>query len=162
MNRVISEVDLIVIAERITMAMRAAFALKSGEVFSSVSIGIARGNPGQSVDDLLRNADVAMYVSKRHGKGSYTIFEPQMHAQARERLGLEIDLRHALMRDELTLSFQPIASLADGHMLGVEALVRWMHPQRGLLMPGEFIPMAEEAGLILPLGRWVLREAAGG
>jgi diguanylate cyclase (GGDEF)-like protein/PAS domain S-box-containing protein len=158
-GRVASEADLVIIAERVTKAMRAPFVLQSGEVFSSISIGIARGSIGQDVDDLLRNADVAMYVSKRHGKGSYTIFEPQMHTQARERLGLEIDLRHAMMRDELRLFFQPIVALTDGRLLGVEALVRWMHPQRGLLLPGEFIPMAEDSGLILQLGKWVLMEA---
>jgi diguanylate cyclase (GGDEF)-like protein/PAS domain S-box-containing protein len=158
-NRITSDADLVVIADRIITAMHAPFALRSSDVVSSASIGIARGHPGQTADDLLRNADVAMYVSKRQGKGSYTLFEPQMHTRARERLGLEIDLRHALMRDELTLVFQPIVTLADRRLLGVEALVRWMHPHRGLLMPGEFIPMAEEAGLILPLGRWVLQEA---
>jgi diguanylate cyclase (GGDEF)-like protein/PAS domain S-box-containing protein len=158
-NRVASEADLVIIAERIANAMHAPFALQAGQVFSSVSVGIARGDTGQSVEELLRNADVAMYVSKRREKGSYTIFVPQMHTQASERLGLEIDLRHALMRDELTLFFQPIVALADGRLLGVEALVRWMHPRRGLLMPGDFIAMAEEAGLIQSLGRWVLRAA---
>lgn len=158
-DRVTTEEDLNIIAKRITNAMRMPFALHNGEVFSSTSIGIARGSAAQSVDDLLRNADVAMYVSKRQGKGLYTIFESTMHADARRRLELETDLRHALLRDELTLMFQPIVDLETRCPIGVEALVRWHHPQRGLIGPDDFIPLAEESGLILPLGRWVLREA---
>ena len=158
-TRVTTDADLTVIANRIESAMRMPFRLTHGEIFSGASIGIARGAAGDSVDDVLRNADVAMYVSKRQGKGGYTVFEPKMHAQARERLGLETDLRHALTHGELALVFQPFVSLTDTTLVGVEALVRWRHPERGLLMPREFIPLAEESGLILPLGRWVLMEA---
>ena len=158
-GRVTNEADLIIIAERIANSMCEPFTLKSGEVFSSASIGIARGTPGTTVDELLRNADLAMYVTKRQRRGMYTIFEPGMHAQAIARMEMETDLRHALMHEELTLLFQPIVSLADRRVMGVEALVRWRHSRPGLLLPGEFIPMAEESGLVLPLGRWVLMEA---
>ncbi|HXC24735.1 MAG TPA: diguanylate cyclase, partial [Gemmatimonadaceae bacterium] len=155
-GRVTTDADLKIIANRITNAMRAPFLLRGGEVFSSASIGIARGTPGATVDDLLRDADVAMYVAKRQHKGAYTVFEPTMHAQALVRLGLETELRHALMRDELTLRFQPIVALADSQICGVEALVQWKHPERGMLQPVDFITLAEESGLILPLGRWIL------
>ena len=158
-GRVTNEADLIIIAERIANAMCEPITLAGGEVFSSASIGIARGTPGTTVDELLRNADLAMYVTKRQRRGMYTIFEPGMHAQAVARMEMETDLRHALTHEELTLLFQPIVSLANRQMLGVEALVRWRHSRPGLMLPGEFIPMAEESGLVLPLGRWVLMEA---
>ncbi len=109
--------------------------------------------------ELLRNADVAMYDAKEHGKGQFKVFEPAMQDRVRDRIGVEAELRGALERDELVLAYQPLVSLADEEIVGVEALVRWRHPARGLLPPGFFLPVAEESGLILPLGRWVLREA---
>ena len=157
-SRVTGDADLIIIADRLTTALGAPFHLESGKVFSSGSIGIAKATSGITVDDLLRNADVAMYVAKRHGRGGYAMFEPTMQAQTLARLELETELRHAIEREQLVLFFQPIVGLDDYRLLGVESLVRWRHPERGLLMPGTFIPVAEESGLILPLGRWVLEE----
>lgn len=158
-ERITSVEGLTTVAERVTSAMRLPFRLENGEVFSGASIGITRGGMNEGVDDLLRNADVAMYVSKREGKGAYTLFEPRMHEAARERLGLETDLRVAIEHNQFHLLFQPIVSMAEPRTIGVEALVRWDHPTRGVLPPDQFIGMAEESGLILPLGRWVLGEA---
>jgi len=150
---------LTTIAARITSAMRQPFKLAQGDVFSGGSIGIARGAPGDRVDDVLRNADVAMYVSKRRGKGAYTVFEQQMHDAARLRLGIETDLRLGIEHEQFMLLFQPIVSLDTEELVGAEALVRWRHPKRGLLTPDQFIPIAEESGHILALGRWVLEHA---
>ncbi len=158
-ERISSTESLTIVADRITNAMRLPFKLDSGEVFSGASTGIARGAPDEGVDALLRNADVAMYVSKRQGKGAYTMFEPRMHQAAQERVGLETDLRIAVERQQFHLLYQPVVTLADHRAVGVEALVRWDHPERGVLPPAEFIGAAEESGLILPLGRWVLKEA---
>jgi EAL domain-containing protein (putative c-di-GMP-specific phosphodiesterase class I) len=109
--------------------------------------------------ELLRNADVAMYDAKERGKGQFRVFEPSMQDRVRDRIGVEAELRLALERDELVLAYQPLVRLSDEEVVGVEALVRWRHPTRGLLPPAFFLPVAEESGLILPLGRWVLREA---
>ncbi|MEP7347857.1 MAG: bifunctional diguanylate cyclase/phosphodiesterase, partial [Gemmatimonadaceae bacterium] len=155
-----SEKDAIVIAERISRAMARPFALEGGDVVAGVSIGIARGRDGQGVDDLLRNADVAMYVAKRGGRGRHAVFEQEMQTEVLERLVLEADLRAGIERGELRLVYQPLIELESGRMTGVEALVRWQHPERGLLTPDVFISIAEDSGLIKPLGRWVLAEAA--
>jgi diguanylate cyclase (GGDEF)-like protein len=146
------------VAERVIAALREPFTVLGREVFVSASIGIAYGQ--DDAQDLLRNADVAMYRAKRSDEaGAYATFEPSMHTAVVERLEIEADLRRATERDELLLHYQPIIELASGRITGVEALLRWAHPRRGLVMPFEFIPLAEETRLILELGRWVLREA---
>jgi diguanylate cyclase (GGDEF)-like protein len=146
------------VAERVIAALREPFTVLGREVFVSASIGIAYGQ--DDAHDLLRNADVAMYRAKRSDEaGAYATFEPGMHTAVVERLEIEADLRRAIERDELVLHYQPIIEIATGRISGVEALLRWAHPRRGLVMPFEFIPLAEETRLILELGRWVLREA---
>ena len=144
---------------RIVQALRHPFSLDGREVFASASIGIAIAGEEESASDLVRNADMAMYLAKSGGKGRYEIFEPRMHVQAVERLELEADLRHGIDREEFVLHYQPIVLLHTGEITGVEALVRWQHPRRGLLGPPQFIPVAEETGLIVSLGRWVVRNA---
>jgi diguanylate cyclase (GGDEF)-like protein len=145
------------VAERIIDVLKAPFSLFGREVFVSASIGIASGR--DAPEDLLRNADVAMYRAKREGGDRYCIFEPGMHAAVVDRLELAADLRRAVERDELALRFQPIVELETGRLTGVEALLRWNHQTRGLMAPLEFIPLAEETGLILALDRWVIAEA---
>jgi diguanylate cyclase (GGDEF)-like protein/PAS domain S-box-containing protein len=145
--------------ERIAAAISHPFSLSGNQLRVTVSIGVASAAPGESADDLLRNADMAMYSAKRHGKGRSETYESRMYADIRERLDLEAALRHAIERSELILFYQPIVSLKDGGIYGVEALLRWEHPQFGRLLPQHFVPLAEETGLILQLGSWVLDEA---
>jgi diguanylate cyclase (GGDEF)-like protein/PAS domain S-box-containing protein len=148
------------IAERLGQAVAAPINLSGYEVFSSASIGIALCSAGLDRPEyLLRNADVAMYRAKGSGARRYEVFDRTMHAQALERLQMETDLRRALVRGEFRLHYQPIVSLTRGTITGVEALLRWDHAERGLTSPNDFIPVAEETGLILPLGAWVLTEA---
>jgi diguanylate cyclase (GGDEF)-like protein/PAS domain S-box-containing protein len=147
------------VAERIIAALARPFAIGRREVFVGASLGIATARDGDGADGLLRNADMAMYLAKTRGKGRYERFAPEMHVSAVERIELESDLRHAIDNGDLVLHYQPIVILTSGEITGVEALVRWRHPRRGLLAPAQFIPLAEETGMILPLGAWVLREA---
>jgi predicted signal transduction protein with EAL and GGDEF domain len=147
------------LAERVLGALQLPWAIAGREMFIGVSVGIAFGVPGIDSDQLLRNADLAMYTAKSRGKGRYEIFEPEMHAIAVRRLEIEADLRRALDFGELVVHYQPIVALATRRMSGVEALVRWQHPERGLLPPSVFIGLAEETGLIHQLGRQVLEAA---
>jgi diguanylate cyclase (GGDEF)-like protein len=146
-------------AERITAALREPFAVEGKEVFVTASLGIATDEAGMTASELLRNADMAMYTAKSRGKGRSEQFEKRMHREALDRLELEADLRRAIERGDLLLLYQPIVSLETAAITGMEALVRWVHPERGLLYPAQFVPLAEETGLIAPLGEWVLREA---
>ena len=129
----------------------------------ATSIGIAFSDPAmisdRDAEDLLRNADTAMYMAKENGKGHYQIFQPDMHARALARLEIKSDLQRALDCGEFTLRYQPIMDLRRGDIAGMEALVRWQHPTRGLVQPNDFIPLLEDTGLIVPVGRFVLREA---
>jgi diguanylate cyclase (GGDEF)-like protein/PAS domain S-box-containing protein len=144
--------------ERLGDAMAHPFTLSGNQVRVTASIGVATASGDDTADDLLRNADVAMYAAKRRGKGRSANFESRMYADLRERLDLEAALRFAMERNELVLHYQPIVELKTGAIYGIEALVRWDHPEYGRLMPQHFVPLAEETGLIVQLGGWVLRE----
>jgi len=147
------------VAQRLITHLAEPFDLGGTTVLVRASIGIALTSTGRHDADLLRDADVAMYVAKTAGKGRFSFFEPSMHERVRGRLQVESELRSALESDQLTVLYQPIVALADGSVVAAEALVRWRHPTRGLLGPGEFLSVAEETGLILPLGCLVLRHA---
>jgi len=147
-------------AERLMKALSAPFVLGGKEVFTSVSIGIALSSPNyEQPDEILRDADTAMYRAKSLGKARFEVFDADMRASVMARLQLETDLRRALERREFSNFYQPIVDLASGDIAGFEALLRWRHPTRGLLGPGEFIGVAEETGLIRELGWWNLGEA---
>ncbi len=145
--------------DRLAAAMSHPFSLSGNQVRATASIGVASASPDDRADDLLRNADMAMYAAKRHGKGRAETYESRMYTDIRERLDLEAALRAAIEGQQLTLFYQPIVNLQTGAIHGVEALLRWEHPQFGRLLPQHFIPLAEETGLIMQLGSWVLGEA---
>jgi diguanylate cyclase (GGDEF)-like protein/PAS domain S-box-containing protein len=154
-----NEDDVTTVIDRIMPMIRKSIVLQGRDISIDASIGVAHVRLGQTVDDVLRNADLAMYRAKASGKGSCVVFEPGMHAAVLERIELEADLRVALERDEFSLVYQPIVELGSGTPIGVEALLRWRHPLRGMVSPAVFIPLAEASGLIVPIGKWVLREA---
>ncbi|HLH13617.1 MAG TPA: EAL domain-containing protein [Solirubrobacteraceae bacterium] len=158
-----SELHAVEIAQRVIAALAQPLALEGRDVAISVSLGIAFSDrdmvSGEDADELLRNADAAMYRAKENGKGHYEIFQPEMHAKALARLELKADLQRALDAGEFTLRFQPIVDLARGDIAGMEALVRWEHPQRGTIAPLEFVPLLEDTGMIVPVGRHILEQA---
>jgi diguanylate cyclase (GGDEF)-like protein len=152
--------DATTLADRIQRTLSTSIQLTGHPVYITASIGIVLSVTGyQQPEDVLRDADIAMYRAKALGKDRYEIFDPAMRDRIMERLKLENELRRALDRRELDVFYQPIVSLKTGRIIGLESLVRWHHPERGLVLPGEFIPLAEETGLIIPLDRYVLREA---
>jgi EAL domain-containing protein (putative c-di-GMP-specific phosphodiesterase class I) len=150
--------DAVRVAERIADELREPFALEGRELYVAASIGVGLGGGTKNPEELLREADTAMYRAKDEGC-NYCMFDPVMHDHAVYRLELENDLRRAIERDEFVVHYQPIADLQTGGLWGFEALVRWEHPERGLLNPDEFVPVAEESGLVIPMGELVLWEA---
>ena len=158
-TNVLEASDTAVLAERLVEAVAAPFTVDSQGIKVAASIGIAvHPDGGADADELVRRADLALYRAKHEGRGRFRFFESAMDARARSRRQLEQELRRALDAGEFVLHYQPQVELATGRVDGVEALVRWRHPTRGLVPPGEFIPVAEACGLIVPLGAWVLGE----
>ena len=147
------------IAASVTEAFRLPISIDGDDLLVTTSIGVALSEPGNDTEHVLRNADIAMYNAKAAGKARHVVFHARMQEQLRERLRLEDDLSQAFAKNEFFLEFQPIVDLKTTELLGVEALVRWQHPEQGRLLPGQFIPMAEETGQIVELGRWVLLDA---
>lgn len=151
--------DLAIVASKILRAFSQPFILEGKEIFVTASIGAAiYPRDGEHGEALLRNADVAMYRVKEHGRNNYRFYTPEMTHMALDRLDMEGNLRRALERDELIVHYQPIVSLESGRITGAEALIRWEHPRIGRIQPGEFIPLAEETGLIIPLGQLIVRQ----
>ncbi len=151
--------DVVRIARRVHQALQDPFILAGEEIFPSVSIGIALSASGyERPENMLQDAETAMYRAKAT-EADYEIFDPDMRRRARETLRMETDLRRALERGEFSLHYQPIVQLPRAEVTGFEALLRWTHPERGMISPGEFVPVAEESGLIIPIGEWVLGEA---
>jgi diguanylate cyclase (GGDEF)-like protein len=159
LEEVSDERDAAAVAERILSALQKPVLLQGHEIVPSVSIGIVLSTADDTTETLLRDADLAMYRAKTAGKGRYEIFDQSMTTSALDRLQLEADLRHAIPRGELRVVYQPIMTLETGRIREVEALLRWVHPERGVISPVDFIPIAEATGLIIPIGQWVLEAA---
>jgi diguanylate cyclase (GGDEF)-like protein len=160
LEEVTSPRDAVVVAERIQQLLSEPVTLRGRDVRINASIGITVGHPGYDcATDVIRDADLAMYRAKSQGRAGYAIFDQKMHDEAMGRLTAELDLNNAAVRNELLLHFQPIIDLHGGRVLGCEALLRWRHPTDGLVSPDRFIPLAEETGMIVPIGRWAVREA---
>jgi diguanylate cyclase (GGDEF)-like protein/PAS domain S-box-containing protein len=160
LNRSGETEDVVHIAERLQSRISEPFKIDNYEVFTSASIGIiVSGGESRPAEDLLRDADAAMYRAKESGKARYEIFDREMHAQNINLLQTETDLRHALDRNEFEVLYQPIVDLVTGNVREFEALIRWRHPRHGLIGPNEFVGVAEETGLIVPVGRWILEES---
>jgi diguanylate cyclase (GGDEF)-like protein len=149
------------LAGSIQSSLREPFMVERGEARLTASIGIAVAGPPDDTEVLLRKAAAAMYQAKDRGRDRAVVFDDSLQLVMPDRLHFENDLRHAIDHDELTLSYQPTVSLESGRVIGIEALLRWSHPERGAVGPAEFVPVAEESGLIVPLGSWVLNEAIG-
>ena len=149
------------VAKRLLKCFDTPFSINGHELFVTTSMGICFTSPGaQDVETLLRHADMAMYQAKAHGRGCYRFYEEEAAPERRARLQLECGLRNAMQNGELNLYYQPKLHLRSGQIIGVESLARWQHPERGLLLPSQFMPVAEEAGLVEAMGEWALREAA--
>jgi diguanylate cyclase (GGDEF)-like protein len=160
LERILDVRDAAMVAERVQEALHAPLSIGGYEHATSASIGVALSTgASEQPEYVLRSADIAMYRAKNTGRGRYEMFDRAMHAEALTRLQIETDLRHAFERNEFFLHYQPIVSLAEGRIIGAEALIRWRHFERGVVSPATFVPVAEDTGLIVPLGRWVLREA---
>ena len=159
LERVSSPDEVGQVAQSLIETLGLPFVLNAVEVRVAASIGVAFSTSAAGTDSLLSNADIAMYHAKAAGKNRYAVFEPHMQDVLHERLRLEADLGRALNQEEFFLEYQPVVDLGTGSLLGVEALVRWRHPEAGVLMPNQFVPVAEECGQIVRLGRWVLMEA---
>jgi len=154
-----TEYDALRVAERLLKELHSPFTVQDKAVWAGASVGLCFGVRRQSADHLLRDADTAMYAAKARGRGNIQVFRPEMHVAAKERLYVASELGSAIAQGQLRLHYQPIVELGSGRTIGAEALVRWSHPQRGLLLPADFLQIAEDSGHIIELGRWVVREA---
>ncbi len=152
-----TEDDALRVAERALKELQSPLTVGDRAVWAGASIGLCFGLRGQSADNLLRDADTAMYAAKANGRGNIQVFRPEMHHAARERLQVASELGPAIVNRELELYYQPIVELDSGRIIGAEALVRWAHPERGLLLPADFMTVAEDSGHIIELGHWVVQ-----